>query len=39
MVRPKISRKLIDAIKGGTALWIYYPDEEWLDESEYLDEE
>lgn len=38
-VRPEISRELIDAIKGGSALWIYYPDEDWLEESEYLDEE
>jgi len=39
VVRPEISRELIDAIKGGSALWIYYPDDEWLEESEYLDEE
>lgn len=39
VVRPKISRKLIDAIKGGSALWIYYPDDEWLEESEFLDGE
>ncbi len=39
VVRPKISKKLIDAIKGGSALWIYYPDEEWLEDSEFLDEE
>jgi hypothetical protein len=39
VVRPKISRKLIDAIKDGSAVWIYYPDDEWLDESEFLDEE
>jgi len=37
VVRPKISRKLIDAIKNGSALWIYYPDDEWLEESEFLD--
>lgn len=39
VVRPGISRELIDAIKGGSAVWIYYPDEEWLEESEFLDEE
>lgn len=39
VVRPEISRELIDAIKGGSALWIYYPDEEWLEDSEFLDEE
>jgi hypothetical protein len=38
-VRPKIAHALIDAIKGGSALWIYYPDEEWLEASEYLDGE
>jgi len=39
VVRPGISRELIDSIKDGSALWIYFPDEEWLEESEYLDEE
>jgi hypothetical protein len=38
-VRPGISRQLIDAIKGGSVLWIYYPHDEWLEESEFLDEE
>ena len=38
VVRPKISKKLIDAIKDGSALWIYYPDDQWLEESEFLDE-
>jgi len=38
-VRPGISRILIDAIKDGSVLWIYYPHEEWLGESEFLDEE
>jgi len=36
-VRPKVSRPLIDAIKGGSAVWIYYPEESWLEESEFLD--
>ena len=39
VVRPEISQELIDAIKDGSALWIYYPDEDWLEDSEYLDEE
>ena len=39
VVRPEISKELIDAIKGGSALWIYYPDEDWLEESEFLEEE
>jgi len=38
-VRPAISEELIDAIKGGSLVWIYYPDEEWLDESTFLDED
>lgn len=38
-VRPEISRPLIDAIKGGSVLWIYYPHDDWLGESEFLDEE
>jgi hypothetical protein len=38
-VRPGISNILIDAIKDGSVLWIYYPHEEWLEESEFLDEE
>jgi len=37
VVRPEVSREIIDAIKGGSALWIYYPDDEWLATSEYLD--
>ncbi len=35
-VRPKISKELIDAVKGGSLLWIYYPDETWLRHSTYL---
>ena len=38
-VRPGIARQLIDAIKDGSVLWIYYPHDEWLGESEFLDEE
>ncbi|MCG6948041.1 MAG: murein L,D-transpeptidase catalytic domain family protein [Acidobacteria bacterium] len=38
-VRPAISRILIDAIKDGSVLWIYYPHDEWLGESEFLDDE
>ena len=39
VVRPKIAKALIDAIKGGSALWIYYPSDGWLEESEFLGEE
>lgn len=38
-VRPEISKPLIDAIKGGSVVWIYYPYADWLDESEFLDDE
>lgn len=38
VVRPEISREIIDAIKDGSALWIYYPDEDWIEDSEYLHE-
>jgi hypothetical protein len=38
-VRPVISRVLIDAIKDGSVLWIYYPHDEWLGESEFLDDD
>jgi hypothetical protein len=38
-VRPGVSRILIDAIKEGSVLWIYYPLDEWLEESEFLDED
>jgi len=38
-VRPRIAQQLIDAIKGGSVLWIYYPYDEWLEESEFLDED
>lgn len=35
-VRPKVSRELIDAVKDGSLMWIYYPDERWLRRSAYL---
>ena len=37
-VRPGIGKILIDAIKDGSVLWIYYPHDEWLEESEFLDD-
>jgi len=36
-LRPEISRQVIDHIKGGTALFVYYPDQKWLASSEFLD--
>jgi hypothetical protein len=38
-VRPGISKVLKDAIKNGSVLWICRPHDEWLGESEFLDEE
>jgi len=38
-VRPKIARALIDAIQGGSALWIYYPQKDWLRQSRFLHRE
>lgn len=35
-VRREISEALIDRIRGGTALFVYYPDEAWLSASPYL---
>jgi hypothetical protein len=33
---PRVSRRLIDEIKGGGALFAFYPDREWLAASSYL---
>jgi len=38
-VRPEIVEELIDRIKDGSVLWVYYPHDEWLEESEFLAEE
>ena len=35
-LRQGISREVIDQIKGGSALFVYYPDEKWLGSSEFL---
>jgi hypothetical protein len=35
-VRPEISRPLIDAIKEGGLVFAYYPDQDWLTTSVYL---
>jgi hypothetical protein len=35
-VRTEVAEPLIDAIKGGSFLFVYYPDEKWLDTSGYL---
>jgi len=36
VVRPEISKQIIDAIKDGSIMWVYYPDEEWLAQSIFL---
>ncbi len=35
-VRPEISRRLIEAVKGGGLLFAYYPDRDYLSTSTYL---
>jgi hypothetical protein len=35
-VRPAVARSLIDAIKGGSFVFAYYPDSDWLARSRYL---
>jgi hypothetical protein len=35
-VRSEIARPVIDALKGGSLLFAYYPDSRWLHESQYL---
>ncbi len=36
VLRPEISTSLIDTIKEGSVLWVYYPDHKWLSESRFL---
>jgi hypothetical protein len=36
VLRPEIATSLIDTIKGGALLWVYYPDAEWLGASKFL---
>jgi hypothetical protein len=35
---PRVHHRVIDTIKGGTALFAYYPDDAWLGESKFLDD-
>ncbi len=35
-VRPEITRTFIDTIRGGSAVFAYYPDREWLASSRFL---
>jgi hypothetical protein len=36
VVRREVSRELIDAIEGGSILWIYHPNHDWLERSRFL---
>lgn len=36
-VRPAIARQLIDTIRDGSLVFAYYPDEDWLQQSQLLD--
>ena len=36
-VRPAIARQLIDRIRGGSVVFAYYPDDDWLRRSQLLD--
>jgi hypothetical protein len=35
-VRDAVARELIDRVKGGSLVFSYYPDQEWLNSSKYL---
>ena len=35
-VRPEISQKIIDTIRGGSPIFAYYPDQTWLSKSAFL---
>ena len=35
-LREGIAREVIDRVKGGGLLFVYYPDQDWLDSSKYL---
>ncbi|MGA7613585.1 MAG: murein L,D-transpeptidase catalytic domain family protein [Thermoanaerobaculia bacterium] len=36
-VRTSVARKLIDTLKGGSPIFAYYPDHDWLASSRFLD--
>jgi L,D-transpeptidase-like protein len=37
-LNPAVAAKVIDVIKGGTAMFAYYPDSTWLSSSQFLDQ-
>jgi hypothetical protein len=35
-LRPAVARQLIDTIKGGTLVFAYFPDRQWLEGSAFV---
>jgi hypothetical protein len=35
-VRPEVAKRIIDTVRGGTAIFAYYPDPRWLAKSEFV---
>jgi hypothetical protein len=35
-VRPEVAKRIIDTVRGGTAIFAYYPDSQWLARSEFV---
>jgi hypothetical protein len=35
-VRAVVARELIDQVKGGSLVFAYYPDQQWLNSSRFL---
>jgi hypothetical protein len=35
-VRPEVARRIIDTVKGGSPIFAYYPDPEWLGQSVFV---
>ena len=35
-LRPEVTRKLIDTVKDGSLVFAYYPEQQWLESSDYL---
>ena len=35
-LRESVARDVIDRVKGGSLIFAYYPDREWLNASQYL---
>jgi len=35
-VRPEVARRIIDTVKGGSPIFAYYPDQNWLQQSAFV---